>query len=192
MLLVFKVKLTSLNFVSLWYGGAHSLSFKQDRAVSLWKHDVGVCVFDGPWSFQIMMVYMCVYKHILISFSLRVVGCRCGCSDCRSPAFSTSFMASLFRNLGCECIPTFQSISLRMSTHAAPKHISFRELIQTGLNFCFVISSTSHCPQIKPDWSTETWKEGIVEHGNVVSIATVMTQHSSEFDFYTCKPLLID
>lgn len=115
-----------------------------------------VCVFinDGLCSFYIMNV--CVntsWFNFLAGWSMFLWVCVI-VAFC-SPVFTASFVGSLFRHLGCECIPTFQTISLRMGSRPAHKRATSQSFLEMRLNSSFLgwpkLLFDTQNTRIKPD-----------------------------------------
>lgn len=91
-----------------------------------WRSCVRWCVcVQNRWTVLVLdNERVCIQTHLDFIFS-QGGRCLCGCVWL-SPSVLlyspvASFMGSLFRNLGCECIPTFRPISLRVGKHSTAR-----------------------------------------------------------------------
>lgn len=117
----------------------HRLSVKQDWEVkspiktSRWR--LFECVDKKKrWTTLILdNEYVCIQTHLDFIFC-QGGRCLCGCVRLSPSVFTASFTGSLYRNLGCECIPTFHLISYAW----APIQHTNTPLLEMRLHSCFL------------------------------------------------------
>lgn len=116
--------------------------------------------------FRIDNEYVCIQTHLDFIFC-QGGWCLCGCVWLSPSVFTASFTGSLYRNLGCECIPTFHLISYAW----APIQQTNTQLLEMRLHSCFLRwSQLLFLLHNTPKWGSlsKRRKECIVVHRIVI------------------------